>query len=1449
MGFVDFSNLSGTNADVLAVNKQANVANYSKGVIVPSTYANDPASFWKKNAYGGDDNATVNRYGVSGATLTAYIYSNSKAEIGTLATENSATKVVVEGAAADGVKDVNTLNQINSLPATVTSVTITGKVSNSQGAVSISNQNITSLSFKELDAAGKTINLTLANLVTLDLTDANVVTVDLTDTNSEVVISASEGFDVSVITPEEYRDNVTIAVASKELTVAGNSLATNLPQAAAEGNTKPSSVEILHVTGTLTKADLAYIQGNLSSLKLLDLSGCTYDSDVTANDVAAILPYQYQTDGIDAIIVPTPSNDNILTNGVDMYVYQQRGSAVGYYTGDILNVYSTNSRLLGMTSVVNESTSLMFIPGYKADGTPNIDNSSGNFSGYVPVASGFVSDVLSQIPAPSIDFTWVNHSKLLYDFSDLNPNTHYIVLPQSTSGYDAASDMVETIESSDYEYNDNIWVVSTYKSPTQPYAQGTCYDGKYRDFSATGLNRTANITYIRTAGKLGGAEPYLPLVYLTADQMTILGNLNEDDLDAIKEMRNPYVDLSLATLIGDVDITDYDNAYVKTLVLPNNSTKEDVDDVFNTLNAHGVLDIVGCYVETAIEATATTQAVPEKTLIAYSATQGSVDQMQYLVKSETGSRAVNVENIIMSGNLNAYDICVGNAAASGVGVELADDGHLYATGCTPEGATAISNSIVGPLAGASLKLVDFTNAIFDQPTEAELTANERHCPQYFTAEEKKALVTDMNFVALGCMPTDSLRLPVDQSQKVINAYSLSQLNGGSIQSLCIPSNFQYIMDGAFNRFDGTNLSHIYTDNTYGEANLVNDVVDNGIGWCDVTVNGETSRVLKGSYTIASTVKYIARAAFDTNTTNGVADVYVLAKIAPVCEPYAFNSTKLIGNNGFKNYNPICRDNYYNGGWIAVLRFPNALDDDAKKLYTDIEREYFYVDETGAVDGDGNLMTWPNHSEFSRSWNQANLGYTWSDWDTTRNMPPYNENAGGVYGQMLVYGAWDGNFVTLPKKQDVPADATSYSTQATLDATDQHADCNNCDFASHIGWHQFLLAQPGYFYEKKSEAYKQTPWYTFCIPFDMTYDELNKFLGSPEDSETGFKMPEVRTLRHVIRYPEATTVDGKKKKENLVSIIISKDLVANESDVKTYGQTNTKREAELVSITRKKGDADVYVKGGYPYIVRGWIPEAETMPENLAKYVLAKGMDYFTAYDLGNVAYVSGGDTISTGLYDRTKESGFVAMPYFNHTVDAYDWKNQNFYGDRDKANIKYKGKDGNTYDLDYKYNFCGRYESGKVFNPQYSYYMNSSGAFKRCTTPEDSRWDIYNCIITHHGEGMPLSILISEAYNWRSTYIKELNDHVWAGQYGEYDESEIGESESPESGSGETNFIVLFDEDIEGEMTDGIVNTEFIKSLAGDSKVYNINGQFVGTSINGLAKGVYVVNGRKFVVK
>ncbi len=46
----------------------------------------------------------------------------------------------------------------------------------------------------------------------------------------------------------------------------------------------------------------------------------------------------------------------------------------------------------------------------------------------------------------------------------------------------------------------------------------------------------------------------------------------------------------------------------------------------------------------------------------------------------------------------------------------------------------------------------------------------------------------------------------------------------------------------------------------------------------------------------------------------------------------------------------------------------------------------------------------------------------------------------------------------------------------------------------------------------------------------------------------------------------------------------------------------------------------------------------------------------------------------------------------------------------------------------------------------------------------------------------------------------------------------------------------------------GINQVETVKKAL-EGKVFNLNGQLVGTSTEGLAKGIYIVNGKKVIIK
>ena len=89
----------------------------------------------------------------------------------------------------------------------------------------------------------------------------------------------------------------------------------------------------------------------------------------------------------------------------------------------------------------------------------------------------------------------------------------------------------------------------------------------------------------------------------------------------------------------------------------------------------------------------------------------------------------------------------------------------------------------------------------------------------------------------------------------------------------------------------------------------------------------------------------------------------------------------------------------------------------------------------------------------------------------------------------------------------------------------------------------------------------------------------------------------------------------------------------------------------------------------------------------------------------------------------------------------------------------------------------------------------------------------------------------------------------------------IGKSAKKITFSGEKAMIIYADGSKQTENM-GLIQLSFTYSTNGgikkiettgqklvDTRVYNLNGQYVGTTLNGLSKGVYIVNGKKVVVK
>jgi hypothetical protein len=156
----------------------------------------------------------------------------------------------------------------------------------------------------------------------------------------------------------------------------------------------------------------------------------------------------------------------------------------------------------------------------------------------------------------------------------------------------------------------------------------------------------------------------------------------------------------------------------------------------------------------------------------------------------------------------------------------------------------------------------------------------------------------------------------------------------------------------------------------------------------------------------------------------------------------------------------------------------------------------------------------------------------------------------------------------------------------------------------------------------------------------------------------------------------------------------------------------------------------------------------------------------------------------------------------------------------------------------YLYNFMGTYKDRTM--PKYSYYIGkdkSSGAHKFFrSTSAKKKWNAYSAIIAPLGEATYEVKTVDKSQTVVMVYSEEAHD-----------DTRIINAPSRYqfvfADGGVEDLTGVEDEATSIETLDG----ELVSVPAG--KIYNLGGQYVGSSLEGLSKGLYIVNGKKFVVK
>lgn len=971
-----------------------------------------------------------------------------------------------------------------------------------------------------------------------------------------------------------------------------------------------------------------------------------------------------------------------------------------------------------------------------------------------------------------------------------------------------------------------------------------------------------------------------------------LDNKENKVTEALSKINTYALDLTEVTSLDSW--ADVKNQYVRNVILPvtAGALYENVKDNFNPELLNNVIVVEKC-TEQNCEKILMDAYINKPGMFANGLQYVSLlkpsfngDAAWYNMDSRHNGRgycysAANLSKLRVSGYVFARDL------KSTWSYNLTKEGHLrpvkdpityqdgyayYPGGCSSTLAPSLSDPNViyfepasnnqavdfnnGALLGAHITHYDFTHAEFGEYVNGVF----KYYPADMTLSELQYLGNDPSI--------ESIYLPKSPTQYIIPEGFIH--DSKHIHELCIPCNYTEIHRFAFlsaannaTTGDGGGINH-YTTTAAEDGEqlgiLKGEVIDNGAK----------------TMTLASTMKFVGRGAFSGyGGAAHIEDVYVLAKHAPICEFYAFDQKTYVGQDSHKQEHLIRKGNYVNpGNGMAMLHFPNTLKEDGsldqKEMlnYSDMTRKYRLYDETGKYDNVGNILVWPTQAQYNRSFNQALAGVTWWAWkenlDDSDN--PEQSFAGGdiVNGESgWIAGSGDTNanheaIFALAAKNDGFSDkfveefgnrnphdffdgsegkgsfdGEESSAMQTWDGymlakANANSDSDRpltYDFRLYGGWHQFTIAElydfmlekPGPDPDRKDyynfSRYNKNIWYSVCFPFNLTKSQLQKALGDPENG----KYPYVSTLAGVNRDPKKLDITIHMSKNLLYNkIVYDKNCPYTVKCDKSTGYAATYEPVEY-------GDDDIVIEANIPYFIKVALPEEEIIKAE------KQGDLYFRKSEISALKQKD----------DAGREAVVFPMPTHVHAV------NGSFSSYLD-------GRDEEVKDTTFAYNyyFVGNYIPQTM--PENAYYLaeykKSNGtwgsSFYRNSPKKDGKMWLDNesivvALVEDNTSGHSNSkgrLFADEEKYGKSTY-----NYVWNAQPHDdwifFNDTENKTFAKSAFGMQIENYTtsIQFADDFETPESD---------------KVYNLNGQFVGTTYNGnMPKGIYIVGGKKVVVK
>ena len=366
-----------------------------------------------------------------------------------------------------------------------------------------------------------------------------------------------------------------------------------------------------------------------------------------------------------------------------------------------------------------------------------------------------------------------------------------------------------------------------------------------------------------------------------------------------------------------------------------------------------------------------------------------------------------------------------------------------------------------------------------------------------------------------------------------------------------------------------------------------------------------------------------------------------------------------------------------------------------------------------------------------------------------------------------------------------------------------------------GWHQFVLTSYSAFdkvptiYEKMYTS--DTDWWTICLPYDLTYSETMRYFSD------GSTVPVVSKLQYVKR-------DAENKQ---ITLCFTKNLMKNKEDFTNggslagvHGDLDDNGVLKIQVGTAPAAD-DVVLHAGVAYLIKPTLPASASHTQQIKWTEEITGQALSAEEEADNALY----SKITAAQKNESNWGDLVKNAIY--TVPAFDIVSD---GSLTVDGVKCQKS------ADYTYSFVGSLFKSPM--PTNCYFLGwdstkNKAAFwyNKYSDPSDWNWgNMTGIICPNLTEGV--SVTSAEGLRVAARWVLE----------GEtVDDTMVGTS-------AKRMPAMLFEVDApEGSAVTGI--SEIQKSETEGKTIYNLNGVRVSGSQNSLAKGVYIVNGKKVVVK